>query len=245
MRTMLLAGLAGLAALAACSDGGPAATGRVDVSFATTGSAAAAGFPAETYEDEDGNVLVIDSAAVVLRKLHLQRASADSSACEGEGDPDECSVLKAGPFLVMLPLAGGVDHHFTVSVDAGTYTRAMLQLHKPTGSADVGFLQDHPEFAGVSVRVVGTFNGIPFTYTTGVTDVQHATLAPPLSVVEGETVGLTVRVDLSTWFRTAGGELIDPATAIGAGANVTLVHQNVIHSFHGFEDADHDGHPDA
>jgi hypothetical protein len=245
MRTILLAGFAGLAALAACSDGGPAATGRVDVSFATTGSAAAAGFPAETYEDESGNVLVIDSAAVVLRKLHLQRASADSSACESVVDPEECSVLKAGPFLVMLPLAGGVDHHFTVPVEAGTYTRAMLQLHKPTGSADVDFLQDHPEFAGVSVRVIGTFNGTPFIYVTSVTDVQHTTIDPPLSVIEGETAGLTVRIDLSTWFRTGGGDLVDPATAIGAGANVTLVHQNVIRSFHGFQDADHDGHPDA
>jgi len=245
MRTMLLTGLTGLAALAACGDGGPAATGRVDVSFATAGSAAAPGFPAETYEDDAGNVLVIDSAAVVLRKLHLQRASADSADCESADDPDECAVLKAGPFIVMLPLAGGVDHHFTVAVDAGSYTRAMLQLHKPTGSGDFDLLQDHPEFAGVSVRVVGTFNGTPFVYTTGVTDVQHTTLDPPLVVLDGETVALTVRVDLSTWFRTSGGDLIDPATAIGTGVNVTLVHQNVIHSFHGFRDADHDGHPDA
>jgi len=248
MHTKILAGVLGLAALAACSDGGPAAAGRVDVSFAAQSAASAAAGAiiagAETYQDDDGNVLVIDSAAVVLRKLHLQSATADSVDCDDGAMVEGCEVLRAGPFLVSLPLDGTVDHQFTVSVDAGTYTRAMMQLHKPTGSADVDFLAEHPEFEGVSVRVVGTFNDEPFVYTIGVTDVQHTTIDPPISVIEGGTASLTMRVDLSTWFRGPGGILVDPATAMGDGVNVTLVHQNVITSFHGFEDTDHDGQPD-
>ena len=104
-------------------------------------------------------------------------------------------------------------------------------------------LAQHPDYAGTSVRVVGTYNGTPFVYTTAVTAVQHVEFDPPL-VVGGGGANFTLFVDLTSWFRTAAGSLVDPATAIGDGANVALVTQNIIHSFHAFEDDDHDGHDD-
>ncbi|HVX89861.1 MAG TPA: hypothetical protein VG940_13085 [Gemmatimonadales bacterium] len=263
MRSTKVAGLIGLAALAACSDGGPAATGRVDVGFATDASAPASGVAllADTYTDGGGNTLVIDSVSVVVRKLKLEGAA--TAGCDvdddggdslmtasdsGDGDMEEhedgdCGQLRLGPFLVDLPLNGGASHEFTVTVDTGTYTEAKFQIHKPEGADDSAFIAAHPEYAGVSVRVVGTFNGTPFVYTTGVTDVQSVEFDPPLVVTEG-TTAFTLRVDLSGWFRTEAGVLIDPATAIGDGANAILVHQNIIRSFHGFEDEDHDGHDD-
>lgn len=258
MRTTILAGLLGLAALAACSDGGPAATGRVEVGFATDASAPATGVAlfADTYTDLSGNTLVIDSVSVVVRKLKLEGGAA--LGCEDEETPDsletasvsgdegiesECAELKLGPFLVDLPLNGGASHEFTVTVDTGTYTEAKFQIHKPEGADDSAFIVAHPEYAGVSIRVVGTYNGTPFVYTTGVTDVQTVEFDPPLVVSEGST-SLTLMVDLSGWFRTDAGVLVDPNTALGDGVNVTLVHQNIIHSFHGFEDENHDGHDD-
>lgn len=262
MRSTILAGLTGLAALAACSDGGPGTTGRVEVGFATDASAPASGVAlfADTYTDPDGNTLVIDSVSVVLRQVMLEGgagvgcddddgegeespiASADSGETE---DDEECEiVLRLGPMLVDLPLNGGVSHQFTATVDTGTYTEVKFQIHVPEGEHDAAFLELHPEYAGVSIRVVGSFNGSAFVYTAGVTDVQEVEFDPPLVVTDGST-SFTVRVDLSGWFRTGAGGLIDPATAMGDGANVVLVYQNIIHSFHGFEDEDHDGEDDA
>ena len=163
---------------------------------------------------------------------------------DGAENEDACALVRLGPVLVDLPLNGGVAHEFTVTVNAGTYSAAQIQIHKPEGSEDVAFLAEHPDFAGVSIRVTGTFNGAPFVFTTGVTDVQRVAIDPPVVVTDGGTTSLTVRLDLSGWFRAGGGTLIDPATAIGVTGNATIVNQNIIRSLHGFTDEDHDGHPD-
>ena len=269
MRSLLAVSL-GLAAVAACSDGGPSATGRVDVAAATN-AAAVSGVTnglmlAETYTDGSGNTLTFDSVLVVIRKLRLQNAaiagcdvdddddgegedtsavmmSHDSLHDEDEDDDEGCGQVRAGPFLVSLTLDSGAVHQFTVTVDTGTYTRAAFQLHKPTGSHDRALVMEHPEMEGVSIRVVGTYNGTGFVYTSRVTDVQRVDLDPPLVVGDG-TASLTLRVDLSGWFKNGVGTLVDPATAVGDGVNVWLVRHNINRSFHGFRDEDHDGHGD-
>lgn len=261
MRSTTVAGLIGLAALAACSDGGPAATGRVDVGFATDASAAGASgtgaLMADTYTDLSGNTLVIEGVQVVIRKLKLEgnaavgcqddeggedslMTSSDSGEVEGG---DDCAVLQTGPFLVDLPLNGGVEHQVTVTVDTGTYAEAQFQIHKPEGVEDQAFLVAHPEFAGASIRVTGTYNGTPFTFTTGVTDLQKVEFDPPVVVTEG-TTSFTVLVGLSGWFKTGEGVLLDPATVAGDLALSAEVNANIVRSFHGFGDEDHDGHPD-
>ena len=260
MRTTTLAGLLGLAALAACSDGTGTPMGRVQVGVATDASAAATTSAgplfADTYTDPSGNTLVLESASVVLRKIHLEGSSEfgcedgdrgedslETAADSGETE-DACAVVRLGPVLVDLPLNGGVAHEFTVTVDTGTYAAAQIQIHKPTGAMDSAFLVEHPEYDGVSIRVTGTYNGTPFVFTTGVTDVQRVVLDPPVTVTDGGTTSLTVMLDLSGWFRTGAGVLIDPATAMGTTGNAIIVQQNIIRSLHGFEDEDHDGHPD-
>jgi len=222
---------------------------------------------AETYTDGSGNTLTFDSVLVVIRKLHLETAAAascdadndddgegedtstvmmshDSLHGEDEGDDDEnCGQVRAGPFLVALSLDSGAVHQFTVTVDTGTYVKARFQLHKPTGSNDRALVMEHPEMEGVSIRAVGSYNGSPFVYTSRVTDVQRVRLDPPVVVGDG-SASLTLKVDLSGWFKNGAGVLVDPATAVGDGANVILVRRNVFHSFHGFRDEDHDGHED-
>jgi hypothetical protein len=195
-------------------------------------TAAAASCDVDDDDDGEGE----DTSTIMM--------SHDSLHDEDEDDDDEnCGQVRAGPFLVALSLDSGAVHQFTVTVDTGTYIRAKFQLHKPTGSNDRALVMEHPEMEGVSIRAVGSYNGTAFVYTSRVTDVQRVRLDPPVVVGDG-TAALTLKVDLSGWFKNGAGVLVDPATAVGDGANVTLVRRNVFHSFHGFRDGDHDGHGD-
>lgn len=244
MSLKLVACAASVLALAACDGAGPGGMADVNVAIASEVNAEATGmgFVPAVQTDSEGNTLIIDSVFVVVRKMKLLGGSAP---CEGVPvEAEDCGVIWQGPTLVSLPIgSSGAEHMFTASVPTGSYTRVQFQIHKPSGDADFQFLEDHPEYDGVSVRVVGSWNANAFVYTTGVTDVQGVTFSPPLEVNE-PSANFTLLVDLSGWFWTPGGALIDPATAMGDGANAVLVHQNVIRSFRAFADEDEDGADD-
>ena len=251
-------------ALAACSEG-TSSRGIAPVSLAmasaasTAAPAAAAAAATETFTDGT-NTLVISSVEVVLRKVELKRADAaapagcamstsgitasDDGACDDNEHADE---LEAGPALVNLPL-GGVERTFTAVVPAGTFDALQFQIHKPSShgdAADQDFLKAHPDFAGISIKVKGTFNGADFTYTSDLSVGEKLKFDPPAVVTAGTPASVTIKLDLDGWFRSGGGALVDPATA-GLGAkNEDLVRHNIIRSFHAFQDNDEDGMDDG
>ena len=58
-----------------------------------------------------------------------------------------------------------------------------LQIHRPTSDqADAAFLAANPGFMGVSIKVTGTFNGTPFTFTTDLTTEIEMALNKPIEV---------------------------------------------------------------
>lgn len=237
----LLALAAGLV-LAACSSTGPGQ--RVSLSFTTQSSTTTA----------SSDVLVISKAQVVLRKVELEAregacgqgpsASQADRAAQHETNPadHECEEFKAGPFLLDLPL-NSIDLVVAVDVPPGTYREVEFEIHK-LETGDGTLATSNPDFVGKSIRVEGTFNGQPFVFTTDLDVEQETVLEPPLVVTQQGITNLTVRVDFSTWFTTATGALIDPATANPGGVNRELVKQNIKRSFHAFEDEDRDGHED-
>lgn len=246
-------GMAGLVlafALTACSDGSGPSSNEASVDLfvgveGAAGSAPAAGPQAAQTIELGGSTMVITEVELVLRKLALQRQAtgdactdeseeADETTAEDQADDDDdCSVLRMGPILVSLPLDGTTDRLFTVEAEAGTYSRLMFQLHKPSNATgDAAFLVLHPAFAAASVRVVGTFNAVPFEFLTDLTVVEHTALNPPLVLDADGTTDLTLRVDLATWFQNqAGTGLIDPATILGSGQLDAVVRQNIRSSF--------------
>jgi len=68
-------------------------------------------------------------------------------------------------------------------------------------------------------------------------------IVPPLVVdASGSSTNLTIRLDVSTWFRVGGtGTVIDPSTANPGGANEGAVKDNIKHSVKAFRDENHDG----
>lgn len=245
----MLLGLAVMGSLAACDDAvGPSASGTQTLSVSVALSSGAGPGPApfaQGLQLSDGvNTLEIQSAELVLREIEFERV--ETTGCDDDisGDDDECEEFEVGPFLVSLPLDGGVATELTAQVDTGTYDEIEFEIHKPEDqtATDLQFIQDHPAFADASIRVTGTYNGLAFSYITDLNEDQEIELVDPL-VVDEDTgpVNVTLTIDLSSWFRDAGGALIDPITALEGQPNEQLVEDNIEASIEGFRDDDGDG----
>lgn len=252
-------------ALVSCDDAtGPAAgQGTVSLSFMMTagGAAPAPGlFGAGVLTlgpDANGNTLEISSAEIVLREIEFERAEELTGCDDDEGevegsDDDACEEFESAPQLVSLPLEAGVvmQEVFVADVPAGDYDEIEFDLHKLSDDLeDQQFLQDHPGFPeDISVRVEYTWTpaaGAPQsgTFTSDVNAEQEIEM--PLTIEAGRTdpVGVTLSIDISSWFMDASGNFINPNDAQGSGGLESVVDDNIKTSFEGFEDDDHDGIP--
>lgn len=264
--TLAAAGLA----LAACSgdSGAPGSEPQLRISLAARAGTAAAlrgASLADPYTITDGtNTLVYESVQMVVRELELKRADRDvvcgdddSSSDDDSGsddssedrvlnlsDDDDCEELEFGPLLFDVPLGVGPERVLTVDIAPGIYDKLEFEIHKPESSDDAAFIAANPAFDGVSIRVTGTYNGTPFTYVTDLDEEQEQALVPPLDLAEAQATDLTFFVDIDRWFRTAGGTLVDPASANDGGSNEGLVEENIKNSIDAFEDEDRDGEDD-
>jgi hypothetical protein len=245
------------AALGACSadaTGPSAASARsVSVSFSATGGVASAvllpGLQASAASiASSADALVITKVQLVLSRLELQRVGATcpvSDDDDGRRDDSSCAELELAPTLVDLPVDSSSATSLKVPVPAGTYSALEAKI-RPVDAKRRGagaFLAAHPELAGASVRVEGTFNGKAFTFTGAPRAELESVFNPPL-VADSSGANITVKVDLTNWFRTPSGTLIDPATALAGGPNAGLVSSNIARSFRAFRDDDHDGRDD-
>jgi len=232
--------------LAGCDAGGPSNSAQVSFGTATQPAASSSSSSgSETFTDGSSNTLVINRVQLVVREIELKRTET-STSCDDSGH-DACEELELGPILLDLPLGGGgVAHSFTVPVAAGSYDEVEFEIHPAShdDTPDQAFVQAHPDLAGVSVQVDGTFNGASFSYTSDLSAEEEIELSPALTLAESGTADLTLMVDLDRWFRDGAGLLIDPATANVGLVNETLVESNIRATLHAFEDENHDGTDD-
>src|SRR6266581_2044520 len=225
MKLVKLVALAPLFVLAACSN---STAGTVSFSLTARKATSAApspafssGAPAPTVMAAGDSTLIVlgndsvivRSAQLVLRKVELKRA--DVASCDAVVGNGDCEEFETGATLVTLPL----------------------------GSA---FIAANPDFANISIRVTGTYSQAgtrsDFTFTSDVDQSQKSSLVPPVTVQEGQSLNVTLRVDISTWYlndtKTA---LVDPTSANKGGPNESIVANNIQNSFKAFEDDNRDG----
>jgi len=211
----------------------------------------------------DGDVLLVSKAQLVVRNVQLKSATAacsdddddettgkSSSSSSGssssrDDDDDDCAEIRVGPYLVDVPVNGADGGRVAVAVPAGTYSSISLWLYKVTSgdSADVAFRQANPDFRDISVRLTGTFNGTPFTFTNNVNAKLTVPLTAPLVIGTGGD-NVTVTIDLSTWFLRPSGGLYSPLAANTPGQVRTQVQNNIRNAFRAFRDDDKDGRED-
>ena len=256
-RLLPIAMLGLLGACASGSDGSvaPNAAGStsLSVSFATTGAAAV---------NASGNAIIVGTAAdtmvltkvqLVLSNVKLRRegvtACPDSmkvSSTRGRSSDDRgCSRLDLGPMLLDLPLSGSTTSPLAVTVPAGIYHEFEFELEDVRTSVnasqtDKDFLAAHPEFRDVTVKVTGTYKGAAFTFLSRARAEVEFEFEPSLVVKSGVNDNVSIDLNLSAWFKNAGGAILAPTVA-----NQTAIDQNIITSFHAFGDRDRDGHEDA
>jgi len=249
MRTAKLFTLVPLLAVAACSNSNTgnlsfSVTSRSATAAAASAVSAASGSLAAgattacsgTPLTDGTNTLCVTSVELVLRQVELKRA--DAAACDAIPDNGDCEEFESGPVLVALPL-GSPATTTTVAVKDvlnGLYNEIEFEIHK-VGAAEAAALS-FP--AGISIRVRGVYNANPaFEFTSDLDVSEEVMLANPLSVSGGQA-NLDLRADISSWFKSAGGSLMDPATA-----DPSVVANNIKASFHAFEDDNHDGLDDS
>jgi hypothetical protein len=254
------------AGLAACSNS--SGTGRVNLQLSTRSPAPMA---AATNRPQlstaalgqatialGGDQIVVDRVEIVLRKIKFEGVSAGGCAAVPDGgtevgsEVEDCGEFRAGPELFDLPLGDGVVQTYTATVPAGSYSEVQFQIHRPTDqNGDAAFLVTHPEFAGTSIRVTGTYqkagdpSPVAFIYTTDLTEVVNVGLQQPIDVAEGSNLAVTLAIDLAGWFANADASgLVDPSEALNGQPLESLVEQNIRSSFHVFEDENGDGAAD-
>ena len=216
------------------------ATGRIEPTASVRNGAAG-----QLLVSLGGDDIAIDRIQLVLRKVRLDGSPTASCPEEAEGG-SACGEVRLGPVMFDLPLEQGSEPVLTALVPVGTYDRLEFQLHKPSNAnEDADLVQQYPELANTSIRVTGTFNGTPFTYTSDLTEVEHVELTEPLEVEGDAEVPLTLHVDASDWFvNDAGTGLVDPSQANDGMPYESLVEQHVRASFRAFHDGDGDGAAD-
>ena len=192
------------------------------------------------------DTLVIDSVRVVLAQVVLARAGDDACGTAGHDDASdsECASLNTGPFIAKLPLTAGALSLFDVPVPKGVYSAVAVRVHKPnrldSGPNVQAFLDAHPDWENKSIKVAGSFNGVPVHWSHDpVAQLEH-TFEPP--IVVDSAANFTLKIDVASWFRAANGSLIDPNAK--TDALYPQIATNVKNSFSLFRDEQKDGHND-
>jgi len=232
-------------AMAACESTGPTTGTPVSLTFASNAPAGAAPAPGRAEGPvlapiTDGtNTLDITSVKVVLKGIELK--SAEVGDCNVEPEPPGCESFRSGPVLVDLPVDGTTNQDVAINIPAGTYDQVKFEIHEVTGSDGV-FQAANPTMSGKSIAVAGTYNGNPFTFETNLTQEQVFDLVPNLVVADGDAAtNVTIRFDITTWFRDSGGDLFNPATGSTGQPNESIAEENIKNSIKAFEDRDKDG----
>lgn len=248
--TLTAAAIAG----AACSESGSTAPGQpvVLLSLASQlpGAAASGSFALGANQADEltvalgTDVIVITQAELVLREIELERVeTVDCDSGGSSGSDDGCEEIVSGPRLFPVPLAPGAAAAIEVTVQPGSYDELEFDIHKPEDDgldpADVAFLSQHPDFARISMRIQGTWNGDPFTYETDLNVEQELDLVPPLTFDAPGTHEVVLLVNLSAFFVDAAGTgLVDPDTANKGQPSESLVTENIKRAFEAFENDD-------
>lgn len=212
----------------ACDDNGPQG-GSVSVSFAvparTSAQLLSAVNAADTISDGvhtlDVQAIDVNFDEIVFERLESETPGDSDGESDADSDSDGIDNEKVRTnATITLPLQGGVITPITAGVAAGRYEKVEMDV--------------------ASIRVRGTFDGQAFDTTIPVNDELELEFNPPLEIGGTATTNVTVRIDPANWFRTSGGQVIDPRALATDASLRSEIRNRIRSSFKAFEDSDKD-----
>jgi hypothetical protein len=231
-------------ALLGCSDDSDMGEVRLQLASLDAASTTASAEAGQVVINAGDDEIVLDQVGLVLRKVRLEGPSTEACPEDSEGDSG-CGELEFGPVLFELPLEEGAEGVLNALVPVGSYTGLKFQLHRPTNAnEDADFVAEHPEYDDISIRVVGSYNGTPFTFASDLTEVEDVDFGGPLDVETEGTLPLTLLVQVADWFASEDGGLLNPADANDGAPLESVVERQIRESFRAFRDGDEDGSAD-
>jgi hypothetical protein len=234
-----IAALALLAAIGCGDAAGPDGDANVRVMFAVTGTSVAPSSPASfsvtgtgdaadlSFEGTNGT-LEISEIHLIVEELELELA--DDDACEdSEGVSDDCDEFEQRYLFIEIPVDGSAITVTADNVPAGVYDEFELEIEDievdddPEEEEDAALIAallaevraEFPEWPEeASMVVIGTFtptDGAAEDFTTYFeAEIEiEMELDPPLEVVDGASLDLTINLDPAEWFELPDGTVLD------------------------------------
>ncbi|MGM0507242.1 MAG: hypothetical protein ACQER4_08675 [Bacteroidota bacterium] len=168
--------------------------------------------------------VVIEEVRLYIEEMELESIQEDSLDFENEN------------FIVTLPLDGSSLLITEQDIPAGTYDEFELEIEKPDDDDDQLNDSDFRDETGsYSIVVKGLYQDEAFTFRSKEDFEIEMDLNPSLEFAGGNSV-LMVSIDVSSWFKGADGEGLDPKDP----ANLERINENIEASFEAFEDDDDD-----
>lgn len=174
-----------------------------------TSNSAVPGPSANVVVDDGESRLTITAVQIILDQVEFRRSSGEG--CVDSDDPtqddgDSCAELAVQPVVLDLPVASDPILSEAIAVETGTYEALEFDVVEATAA-------DDPTLVGVSVNVQGSIDGqaledASFTPTGEV----ELLLEDPIELEQGFSSGMTLTVDVASWFQV-DGTVIDPAAA--------------------------------
>ena len=203
----------------------------VSLSFAVPQGGSSSRIAASMAQDTlmgDGHVLDLQDVEIAFSEISLERtesgtggsSDADSDD-DSDGDGSSNERFTRGLVTVKLPIGGGIVTPFVETLPAGSYEELEMNL--------------------ASIRMVGTYDGQPFTITIPVNAELEMDFSPPLVFdSEDDRLNITIEINALSWFRSDDGVLLDPAKLSSSAQLRALFLSRIRASFHAFEDDDRD-----
>lgn len=205
---------------------------------------------ADSFVAQGRDTVFLRRVRLVLMEMAIAPSVANECEEEEGEDNPPCVEFQEAPAILDLPLGRGTVFQSARPAPATDYNLFQLVLHKPDPDKDGPLLRANPDFSGSSVRVEGVVShgGVrhDFTFTSPFNEQEEIALDPAVVVPSRDTLRITLRVDVGSWF-TSGDHrvLLDPATAGPGGPNEHTVKDNIRTSLKVFRDSNRDGLDDA
>lgn len=259
MRAAFLFSLVGLSALAGCHKGPPPGAIAFQVSARHPSTGSAAGFLphsnrprpaaplvyADSFVAQGADTIFLRRVRLVLMEIAIAPSVANECEIEEGEDNPPCVEFAEDPIVLDLPLGSTVVRQ-AERAPATDYNLFQVVLHRPDPNKDGPFLRANPDFTGSSVRVEGVVSRAgkrhEFAFTSPFNEQEEISIYPAVAVPARDTLRVTLRVDVASWFTDADRQvLIDPTTAAPGGVNEGTVRDNIRTSLKVFRDQNRDG----